>query len=108
MWRYPLNGRPTAFWRGDWYVGKGVASALIRHPSGQLIEVFNTHVFSSSLCFADSFSYMHRMDTAKILIYVIGRLRHGISPNFFGRQYNGERLQLGYFSQSSMGDVANV
>lgn len=44
MWRYPLNGRPTAFWRGDWYVGKGVASALIRHPSGQLLEVFNTHV----------------------------------------------------------------
>ena len=44
MWRYPLNGRPTAFWRGDWYVGKGVASALIRHSSGQLIEVFNTHV----------------------------------------------------------------
>ena len=50
MWRYPLNGRPTAFWRGDWYVGKGVASALIRHPSGQLIEVFNTHVrFSRSV-----------------------------------------------------------
>jgi sphingomyelin phosphodiesterase 2 len=45
MWRYPLNGRPTAFWRGDWYVGKGVASALIRHESGQLIEIFNTHVF---------------------------------------------------------------
>jgi sphingomyelin phosphodiesterase 2 len=20
MYRYPLNGRPTAFWRGDWYV----------------------------------------------------------------------------------------
>jgi sphingomyelin phosphodiesterase 2 len=47
MWRYPLNGRPTAFWRGDWYVGKGVASALIRHTSGQLIEVFNTHVQST-------------------------------------------------------------
>jgi len=44
MWRYPLNGRPIAVWRGDWYVGKGVASALIRHPTGQLIEVFNTHV----------------------------------------------------------------
>ena len=39
-----MNGRPTAFWRGDWYVGKGVASALIRHSSAQLIEVFNTHV----------------------------------------------------------------
>jgi sphingomyelin phosphodiesterase 2 len=44
MWRYPLNGRPTAFWRGDWYVGKGVAIASIRHSSGAIIEVFNTHV----------------------------------------------------------------
>lgn len=25
MLRYPLNGRPTAFFRGDWFVGKGVA-----------------------------------------------------------------------------------
>ncbi|KAG5917175.1 hypothetical protein E4U42_007366, partial [Claviceps africana] len=23
MFPYSLNGRPTAFWRGDWYVGKG-------------------------------------------------------------------------------------
>lgn len=44
MFRYPLNGRPTAFFRGDFYVGKGVACAAIRHPSGQTIEVFNTHV----------------------------------------------------------------
>lgn len=44
MWRYPLNGRPTAFWRGDWYVGKGIAMASIRHPSGITIDVFNTHV----------------------------------------------------------------
>jgi hypothetical protein len=50
MWQYPLNGRPTAFWRGDWYVGKGVASALIRHSSGKLIEIFNTHV--RSLCYS--------------------------------------------------------
>lgn len=44
MFRYPLNGRPTAVHRGDFYVGKGVACALIRHPSGRAIEVFNTHV----------------------------------------------------------------
>jgi sphingomyelin phosphodiesterase 2 len=45
MYRYPLNGRPTAFWRGDWYVGKGVASARIRYGAAakQVIEVFNTH-----------------------------------------------------------------
>lgn len=41
---YRLNGRPIAFWRGDWYVGKGVASATLQHPSGCRIEVFNTHV----------------------------------------------------------------
>lgn len=44
MFRYPLNGRPTAFFRGDWFVGKGVASARIRMPDEQLIEVFNTHL----------------------------------------------------------------
>jgi sphingomyelin phosphodiesterase 2 len=43
---YSLNGRPTAFWRGDWYVGKGIASAKIRIGPGikDVIEVFNTHV----------------------------------------------------------------
>ncbi|KAI1640482.1 Endonuclease/exonuclease/phosphatase [Biscogniauxia mediterranea] len=45
MFRYPLNGRPTAFFRGDWYVGKGVACARIRYGSGEkdIVEVFNTH-----------------------------------------------------------------
>lgn len=44
MFRYPLNGRPTAFFRGDWYVGKGVACTKIRMPDNQFIEVFNTHL----------------------------------------------------------------
>jgi sphingomyelin phosphodiesterase 2 len=45
MHRYPLNGRPTAFWRGDWYVGKGIACAKIRYgpAAKQVVEVFNTH-----------------------------------------------------------------
>ncbi|KAB5580710.1 Endonuclease/exonuclease/phosphatase [Coniochaeta sp. 2T2.1] len=48
MIRYPLNGRPTAFFRGDWFVGKGVATARIRFGKGGgkkdgIIEVFNTH-----------------------------------------------------------------
>ncbi|KUI67774.1 Inositol phosphosphingolipids phospholipase C [Cytospora mali] len=50
---YTLNGRPTAFWRGDWYVGKGVASARVRFGAGDedVLEVFNTHThapYSSS------------------------------------------------------------
>jgi sphingomyelin phosphodiesterase 2 len=45
MYRYPLNGRPTAFFRGDWFVGKGVAVARIRFGPGRrdVVEVFNTH-----------------------------------------------------------------
>ncbi|OTA69169.1 endonuclease/Exonuclease/phosphatase [Hypoxylon sp. EC38] len=45
MYRYPLNGRPTAFFRGDWFVGKGVACARIRFGPGDrdIVEVFNTH-----------------------------------------------------------------
>ncbi|KAG6004201.1 hypothetical protein E4U21_001309, partial [Claviceps maximensis] len=45
MFPYALNGRPTAFWRGDWYVGKGVASATVRFGSGpkDVVEVLNTH-----------------------------------------------------------------
>ncbi|KAK5138018.1 hypothetical protein LTR08_005815 [Meristemomyces frigidus] len=46
MYRYPLNGRPAAFFRGDWYVGKGVASARIRIGPGRkdIVEVFTTHL----------------------------------------------------------------
>ena len=46
MVRYPLNGRPTAFFRGDWFVGKGVACATIElgPRSGDIVEVFCTHL----------------------------------------------------------------
>ena len=46
MVRYPLNGRPTAFFRGDWFVGKGVACATIALSprSGDVVEVFCTHL----------------------------------------------------------------
>lgn len=46
MFRYPLNGRPTAFFRGDWFVGKGVAHARIRIGPGKkdVVEVFTTHL----------------------------------------------------------------
>lgn len=46
MYAYPLNGRPTAFFRGDWYVGKGVACAKIRLGPGEadIAEVFSTHL----------------------------------------------------------------
>jgi sphingomyelin phosphodiesterase 2 len=50
MVRYPLNGRPAAFFRGDWFVGKGVACARIRiGPAPKdIAEVFCTHVPAQS------------------------------------------------------------
>ena len=36
MTTYPINGRPTAFFRGDWFVGKGIAYARLRIPSSSL------------------------------------------------------------------------
>lgn len=52
MYQYPLNGRPTAFFRGDWYVGKGVACARIRFGPDErdVVEVFNTHVGAFCRC----------------------------------------------------------
>lgn len=46
MFRYLLNGRPTAFFRGDWFVGKGVACARVRFGSQpeDVAEVFCTHL----------------------------------------------------------------
>ncbi|KAF8424899.1 Endonuclease/exonuclease/phosphatase [Tirmania nivea] len=54
MWQYVLNGRPTAFWRGDWYVGKGVAGAVLEiedagvgggmRKGKRRAEVFCTHL----------------------------------------------------------------
>ena len=48
MFQYPLNGRPTAFFRGDWFVGKGVACAKIKYGPDchDIMEVFCTHVSS--------------------------------------------------------------
>ena len=43
LFRFPLNGRPSAFFRGDWYVGKSAASCVIRHPVRK-IEIINTHM----------------------------------------------------------------
>lgn len=46
MFAYPLNGRPTAVFRGDWFVGKGVACARIRFGPGRndVAAVFCTHL----------------------------------------------------------------
>ncbi|KAI9171593.1 Inositol phosphosphingolipids phospholipase C [Paramyrothecium foliicola] len=66
MFRYPLNGRPTAFFRGDWYVGKGVACASIRFgPEPQhVVDVFNTHTHAPYLKGPNNSYLCHRASQA--------------------------------------------
>lgn len=54
MREYALNGRPQAFFRGDWFVGKGIASAIIQLPDNQECQIFNTHMHAP---------YNERVDT---------------------------------------------
>lgn len=85
MYRYPLNGRPTAFFRGDWFVGKGVACAKIRYGPGakDVVEVFTTHVSAklaqtdiNSNNFVSSFM-RHMNENRMIPISATAPLRHG-------------------------------
>ncbi|KAI0482348.1 Endonuclease/exonuclease/phosphatase [Xylariaceae sp. FL0804] len=72
---FPLNGRPTAFFRGDWFVGKGVACAKIRYGDGErdVVEVLNTHTHPaySKSTNEDSGYIVHRLsqawETAKLV-----------------------------------------
>ncbi|CUM68504.1 uncharacterized protein PRCAT00006230001 [Priceomyces carsonii] len=46
LYRFPINGRPSAFYRGDWFVGKSVAVTLLKpHRLGATpVAVMNSHM----------------------------------------------------------------
>ncbi|SMR56371.1 unnamed protein product [Zymoseptoria tritici ST99CH_3D1] len=79
MYRYPLNGRPAAFFRGDWYVGKGVACARIRIGKGvkDVVEVFCTHLHAPYEREPNDSYICHRTaqawETAKLMRHAVER-----------------------------------
>ncbi|KAK6456463.1 phospholipase C type enzyme [Scheffersomyces xylosifermentans] len=46
LYRFPINGRPSAFFRGDWLVGKSIAITLLKphHPNAIPIAILNSHM----------------------------------------------------------------
>ncbi|KAI3405225.2 ISC1 [Candida oxycetoniae] len=46
LYRFPINGRSSAFFRGDWYVGKSIAVTMFQsHVPGSLpIALLNSHM----------------------------------------------------------------
>lgn len=43
LYRFPINGRASAFFRGDWYVGKSIAVTLLKSDTVP-IAILNSHM----------------------------------------------------------------
>ncbi|KAI1341499.1 Endonuclease/exonuclease/phosphatase [Xylariaceae sp. FL0016] len=111
FWKFSLNGRPTAFWRGDWYVGKGVACARIRYGDGDkdIVEVFNTHTHPSYSGNPYDNSYtVHRLSQAwEIAKLVRGACERGHLVVALG-DFNDVPLSLPYRLLSAHAPVADA
>lgn len=73
IYRFPLNGRPSAVWRGDWYAGKAAGSCVIIHPSGTNIEVFNAHLHAPYAPTGDNAYECHRTAQAWDISWLVRR-----------------------------------
>lgn len=73
LYRFPINGRPSAFFRGDWYVGKGIGVTIIDSgiPNVSKLAVLNSHMHAPYSSVGDAAYLAHRTcqawDMAKFL-----------------------------------------
>lgn len=62
LYRFPINGRPSAVHRGDWYVGKSIAITLLQ-PVGKNtypIAIMNSHMHAPYALTGDAAYSCHR------------------------------------------------
>ncbi|CUS24314.1 LAQU0S15e01728g1_1 [Lachancea quebecensis] len=62
LYRFPINGRPSAFFRGDWYVGKSVSVTLLKptSSSSNALAILNSHMHAPYAQSGDAAYYCHR------------------------------------------------
>ncbi|EGW34089.1 uncharacterized protein SPAPADRAFT_59511 [Spathaspora passalidarum NRRL Y-27907] len=62
LYRFPINGRPSAFFRGDWFVGKGVAVTLFKSHDGKALPIalLNSHMHAPYATNGDASYSTHR------------------------------------------------
>ncbi|CDK30040.1 unnamed protein product [Kuraishia capsulata CBS 1993] len=60
LYRFPINGRPSAFFRGDWYVGKSVAVTILKTASSGSIALLNSHMHAPYALSGDAAYSCHR------------------------------------------------
>ncbi|CAG8728503.1 13252_t:CDS:2 [Cetraspora pellucida] len=94
--KYRLNGHPIKLTHGDWYVGKGLTSAVVDHPVSGLIEVFNTHIHASYEAKKNDEYLAHRVsqawEAANLMKISASRGRNVIAVG----DYNSEQDTLAY------------
>lgn len=71
LYRFPINGRPSAFFRGDWFVGKSLAVTVLEEPDGRQIALLNSHMHAPYSASGDAAYSTHRAcqawDLAKVV-----------------------------------------
>lgn len=62
LYRFPINGRPSAFYRGDWYVGKSVSVTKLAPLSKNSapIAILNSHMHAPYSLTGDAAYSTHR------------------------------------------------
>ncbi|KAM9928777.1 hypothetical protein OXX80_009907 [Metschnikowia pulcherrima] len=73
LYRFPINGRPSAFFRGDWLVGKSIAVTILKPhvPGARQLAVLNSHMHAPYSQHGDASYSTHRAcqawDLAKVV-----------------------------------------
>ncbi|CCE62129.1 hypothetical protein TPHA_0B04600 [Tetrapisispora phaffii CBS 4417] len=62
LYRFPINGRPSAFLRGDWYVGKSIAITLLKPvvEGSTPLAIMNSHMHAPYSLTGDANYHCHR------------------------------------------------
>lgn len=77
LYRFPVNGRPSAFFRGDWYVGKSIAVTILESTAPGLspLAVLNSHMHAPYAQDGDAAYSTHRACQAWDLAKLVSMLQ---------------------------------
>lgn len=77
LYRYAVNGRPSAFYRGDWYVGKSAAVTILELPGSESrVALVNSHMHAPYALTGDAAYECHRTTQAWDLAGLTTRLKN--------------------------------
>lgn len=75
LYRFPVNGRPSAFFRGDWYVGKSLAVTILHLGNGDTLALLNSHMHAPYALSGDAAYDCHRACQAWDIAMLVNDLK---------------------------------